>query len=120
MSGKPGKSGPPGNLNSARYPWRSFWRRRVLKQGDQWIGAVLEQYASALASDKPTMSETERLMAENAAVARGAVLLVLAEAGRSGFVRHIDGTWDLTPGMKELAKFLSAERGALRGCPSSC
>ena len=27
MSGKRGESGPPGNLNGAKYPWRTFWRR---------------------------------------------------------------------------------------------
>ena len=86
----------------------------MLKQGDRWIAAQLEQYASALASDKPSMTETERLMMENASVARGVVMLILSEAGRSGFVRQIDGTWDLTPGMKELAKFLTAERRALK------
>ncbi len=75
---------------------------------------MLERYTAALQSDKPHMTETERLMAENAQAARGAVLLILAETGRSGFVRQIDGTWDLAPGAKELAKFLAAERGALQ------
>ncbi len=113
MSGKRGKSGPPGNLNSTRHPWRSFWRRRALRPADRWIIPVLEQYTSALESDKPHMTETEKLMAQNAQTARGAVMLILAEAARSGFVRQTGGTWDLAPGAKELAKFLSAERGAL-------
>lgn len=113
MSGKIGKSGPPGILNSARYPWRSFWRRRALKPADRWIIPVLEQYTSALESDKPNMTESEKLMSQNAQTARGAVMLILAEAARSGFVRQVDGSWDLAPGAKELAKFLSAERGAL-------
>ena len=114
MSGKKGKSGPPGNLNGSRHPWRSFWRRRALKPVDRWIVPMLEQYTLALESDKPNMSETEKLMAQNAQTARGAVMLILAEAARSGFVRQIDGTWDLAPGAKELAKFLTAERGALQ------
>ncbi len=58
MAGKRGKSGPPGNLNSAKHPWRSFWRRRALKPGDRWILPVLEHYTLALESDKPDMTET--------------------------------------------------------------
>ena len=60
------------------------------------------------------MSETERLMTQNAQTARGAVMLILAEAARSGFTRQTDGGWDLAPGTKELAKFLAAERGTLQ------
>ena len=60
------------------------------------------------------MTETETLMAQNAQTARGAVMLILAEAARSGFTRQVEGTWDLAPGAKELAKFLTAERGALQ------
>ena len=60
------------------------------------------------------MTETETLMAQNAQTARGAVMLILAEAARSGFTRQVGGTWDLAPGAKELAKFLTAERGALQ------
>jgi hypothetical protein len=114
MAGKRGKSGPPGNLNSTRHPWRTFWRRRALRPEDRWILPVLEGYTAALESDKPDMTETERLMAQNAQTARGAVMLILAEVSRSGFITRRDGSWDVTPGAKELAKFLGAERGALQ------
>ena len=87
------------------------WRRRALRPADRWILPVLEGYAHALASDKPGMTETETLMAQTA---RGAVMLILAEAARSGFTRQTGATWDLAPGAKELAKFLTAERGALQ------
>ena len=113
MSGKKGQSCPPGNLNSARFPSRSFWRRRALRASDRWILPVLENYLSALESDKPDMTETEKLMAQNAQTARGATMLIMAEVARSGFVREVDSTFDLAPGAKELAKFLTAERGAL-------
>jgi hypothetical protein len=53
-------------------------------------------------------------MIELAQTARGASMLILAEAARSGFIRRIDGTWDLSPGAKELAKFLSVERASLQ------
>jgi hypothetical protein len=114
VAGKRGQSGPPGNLHAAKHPWRSFWRRRALRPADRWILPVLEGYALALSSDKPGMTETETLMAQNAQTARGAVMLILAEAARSGFTRQVEGTWDLAPGAKELAKFLTAERGALQ------
>lgn len=114
MSGKRGKSGPPGNLNAARRPWRTFWRRRALKPEDRWILPVLEGYTAALESDKPDMTETERLMSQIAMTARGASMLILGEVARSGFISHKCGSWDVTPGAKELAKFLGAERGALQ------
>ena len=41
-------------------------------------------------------------------------MLILAEAARTGFGREVDGTWDLTPGAKELARFLGVERQALK------
>jgi hypothetical protein len=114
MGGRKGRSGPPGNLHRARHPWRSFWRRRALRAEDRWILPVLEGYGASLSSDKPDMTETEKRLAEIAQTARGASMLILAEAARSGFVRKVDGTWDLAPGARELAKFLTVERGALQ------
>jgi hypothetical protein len=114
--GKKGRSGPPGNLNARSHAWGAFWRRRALKATDRWILPVIENYASGLASDKPLLTQAEARMIEIAQIARGASMLVLAECARSGFTRKVDGgTWDLSPGAKELAKFLSVERGALLG-----
>ena len=114
MSGVKGKSGPPRNLNCSSYPWRTFWRRRALKAEDRWVLPVIEKYAAGLASDKPDMSEAEQRMVEIAQISRGASMLILAECARSGFTRKVDGSWDLAPGAKELAKFLSVERSALQ------
>lgn len=114
MAGKKGRSGPPGNLNGSCHPWRSFWRRRALKAEDKWILPVIEGYASGLAADKPALSEGEARMIEIGQIARGATMLILAECARSGFVRKVGGTWDLSPGAKELAKFMSVERSALQ------
>ena len=116
MPGKAGKSGPPGNLNSARYPWRTFWRRRALKPSDRWVIPLLEGYGQEIMVDKggtDNMTAGERRMADIAQTARGASMLILAEAARSGFTTKVDGTWDLAPGVKELAKFLNTERQAL-------
>ena len=68
---------------------------------------TLESYASGLASDKPGLSEAEGRLIEIGQIARGATMLILAEAARSGFIHRVDGTWDLSPGAKELARFLS-------------
>jgi hypothetical protein len=114
MGGKAGRSGPVGNLNASRHSWRSFWRRRALKASDKWVLPVIEGYASGLANDKPGLTEGETRMIEIAQIARGATMLILAEAARSGFVCKVDGTWDLSPGAKELGKFLSVERASLQ------
>lgn len=114
MAGTKGKSGPPGNLNNSRHPWRSFWRRRALKSEDKWILPVIEQYASGLAADKPGLTEAEARLIEIGQISRGATMLILAECARSGFVVKEDGTWNLSPGAKELVRFLSVERSALQ------
>jgi len=114
MGGKAGRSGPPGNLNSSRHPWRSFWRRRALKASDRWILPTIEGYAAGLASDKPNLTEAEARLIEVAQISRGASMLILAEAARSGFIVKEDGTWDLAPGAKELGKFLAIERASLQ------
>lgn len=114
MAGKKGRSGPPGNLNGASHSWRVFWRRRALKPSDKWILPVIESYASGLANDKPGATAGETRMIEIAQIARGATMLILAEAARSGFMTRTEGTWDLSPGAKELGKFLSVERSALQ------
>lgn len=114
MAGVKGRSGPVGNLNASRSPWRAFWRRRALKAEDKWILPTLEGYAAGLVSDKPGLSEAESRLIEIAQVSRGASMLILAEAARSGFIRRDNGSWDLSPGSKELAKFLSIERASLQ------
>jgi hypothetical protein len=114
MSGVKGRSGPPGNLNRAITPWRSFWKRRALRPTDKWVLGLLDDYAAGLASDKPDMSETERRTAQIAETARGCVALIFAEVRKSGFLRQDKDGWDLQPGAKELARFLNLELTALR------
>ncbi len=114
MAGIKGRSGPPGNLNNCRKPWRAFWRRRALKPEDKWILPTLERYAGGLASDKPGLSEAEARLIEIAQISRGATMLILAEAARSGFTKPERGSWNLSPGAKELAKFLAVERACLQ------
>lgn len=116
MAGRPGRSGPPGNLHATKRPWAVFWRRRALRREDRWILGILESYVGELVVDKggaKAMTAGERRMAEIAQTARGATLLILAEAARRGFVRQVDGSWDLAPGARELARFLGVEQRAL-------
>lgn len=114
MAGKKGRSGPPGHLHSAKHPWRSFWRRRALRPQDRWILGVLESFSSGLSADKADLTEAEARMIEIAQVARGATMLILSEAARSGFIVKEKRSWNLAPGAKELAKFLSVERNCLQ------
>ncbi len=114
MAGVKGKSGPPRNLNNVKRPWAVFWRRRALRAEDRWIIPILEGYSAGLAADKPDLTEGENRMLQIAQTARGATMLILAEAARSGFVRKMDGSWDLAPGAKELSRFLALERQALQ------
>ena len=114
MAGIKGRSGPPHNLNAGRHSWRSFWRRRALKASDKWILPVIEGYAAGLASDKPGLTEAETRLIEIGQISRGASMLILAECARSGFIVKEDGSWNLAPGARELAKFLAIERASLQ------
>ncbi len=105
----------PGNLNASKRPWDSFWRRRALKGEDRWILPILTEYSASLESDKPGMSAGEKRMAELAQLARGCTMLVLGAITKHGFTRHdeVKG-FDLHPGAKDLPRFFSAEREALK------
>jgi len=50
--GKKTRSGPPGNLHSAKYPWKIFWRRRALQDQYRYILPLIEKYAVDLIADK--------------------------------------------------------------------
>ncbi len=116
MPGKAGRSGPPMNLNAVKRPWRVFWRRRAVGPADRWILPALESYAEGLVNQKggeDGVQDGQRHLIEIAQTARGCWMLILAEAGRKGFVIDTEKAWDLSPGVKELPKFLGLERSAL-------
>lgn len=118
MGGVKGRSGPPSNLNNCKRPWAVFWRRRALRPQDKWVLLVLERYTEGLVADKggeQNISAAEGRMVEIAQTARGATMLILAEAARKGFIRQTEQGWDLHPGAKELARFLGIERQTLEG-----
>jgi hypothetical protein len=110
------RGGQLGNLNATKHPWRTFWRRRALQPENRWLVPVLESYAEQLAADKggnDAITAGEKRVLEIAQVARGAAMLIMAEAGRSGFTQNTEKGWDLHPGVKELGRFLGLERQAL-------
>lgn len=118
MAGKKGKSGPPGNLNSARHGLSTWLARRALPNHKQHVGKLIEDYRTGLTTCKggaQGVTEVEAALIENAARAYGACLLIFEEGAQKGLVRELDGTWDLTPGFSRLIGFLGAERAALLG-----
>ena len=66
MSGKPGRSGPPGNLNHCKKPWQVFWTRRALRPRDKYLTGVHETYLGGLASDM-TWRQTVAMVASSLA-----------------------------------------------------
>lgn len=81
---------------------------------DKWILPVLDTYSAGLLSDRPDASEAEKRCVEIAQIARGASMLILAEAARSGFIVQENGSWNLAPGARELGRFLGVERACLQ------
>lgn len=118
MAGKKGRSGPPGNLNSARHGLTTWLSRRALPHHKQHVGKLIEDYRVGLTTCKggaQGVTEVEAALIENAARAYGACLLIFEEGAQRGQIREADGTWDLTPGFSRLIGFLGAERAALLG-----
>jgi hypothetical protein len=117
MPGVKGRSGPPGNLNGAKYLWSSFWSRKALRQADKWIQPFLKRYmddAVADAGGLDNISSGQLATLEVAQVARGCVMLILGEIKAKGYLVETLGGWDLAPGMKELPRFLALELTARR------
>ncbi len=114
--GQPGRSGPPGNLNAARHGLKSWLRRRALPLNKRHVATFVTRYEDGLTACKggpEHVSEVQTALIRNAGRSLGAQMLILEEAASKGFVRPVDGTWDLSPGFSRLIGFLNAERQAL-------
>lgn len=114
IGGQKGRSGPPGNLNATRNPWRVFWKRRALKPEDRWIAVEAARYKDALLSDHPNPTEAERRAIELASESKACRLLIWTALKTKGFTEsHPDGL-RLVPAAADLPKFIGTELGALR------
>ena len=116
MSGKAGKSGPPGNLNASRHGLTTWLKRRALPPDKAHLAPFIQSFREGLLTCKggeDQATEVEVGLIDNATRAHGACLLILEEAATRGWVRQISDTWDLSPGLARLAVFLNAERQAL-------
>jgi len=114
--GLKGKSGPPGNMHASRHGLQSWLKRRALPLNKQHVANFVTAYENGLMACKggpENVSEVETALIRNAGRAFGAQMLVLEEAAARGFVRPVDGSWDLSPGFARLIGFLNAERSAL-------
>lgn len=85
--GKPGRSGPPGNMNNVRHPWRVFWRRRALRLEDRWVLKLVENYEQRIEEDRGrNLSFGDGLVVEIAKAARVCQLLALAAFAENGIM----------------------------------
>jgi len=121
---KPGISrAMKGNLNSAKNPWRSFWRRRALRPEDRFVLSVVDRLAEFLINDKggpQNMTAAEVVLVQNIQIARACAMLCMQAIGEEGGFRlNADGQREATPGMRELPRFLSAERQAIQALGTS-
>jgi hypothetical protein len=96
---------------------RAFYRRLALPKKYRFLLPMIEGRVSQLADDK---GGPENLTAAEVALldlyrrAHGASLLLLAEAHEKGYIRvAADGSWDLHPGAREIARFAEMERRIL-------
>ena len=114
MAGRPGRSGPPGNLNAAQHHWRSFFARLALREEDTWVRTEVRKYAAGLMSDKADPSEAEQHAIELASEAKAARLLIWVAIASSGFTRRSREGLALVPAAEALPKFIGVELGALK------
>lgn len=104
MAGKPGRSGPPGHLHTAKSVLPALNRLRFgkpLPQNLARVAAIADREAEMLAADKgglDNMTAGERLMLNAWRTARQATLMILNELIERGAVMVKDGQWNLQPG----------------------
>ncbi|MFN8096221.1 MAG: hypothetical protein U0599_29080 [Vicinamibacteria bacterium] len=107
---------------------RNLWQKRILGPRDAWLKPVIADYLGELLGDKPDASAGERRVAEAAALARAAAVLLLAEAARRpgglaadlatvSFPNPRDGAMTIKRAQQDLlsglARFLKLEVSAL-------
>jgi hypothetical protein len=74
---------------------------------------MIEGYAGSLASEKADLTQAEQRTIEVAQISRGCSMLILAECASAGLICQTTEGWNLSPGARELGKFLTVELKAL-------
>jgi hypothetical protein len=118
--GKKGRSGPPGNVNNCKHPWRILWSRGALRTQDRWVLTLMAKYLYSLCEDKggrDVMSFAETRMAELAQTAYGCQLLIIREMSEEGVASIVERKADMSTQLKapfrELPRFMSIESQSL-------
>jgi hypothetical protein len=115
-----GKTGAPqyninGSPKAVRH--RAFYRKLALPARFRFLVPMIEGRVAQLADMKggpENMTAAELALLDLYRRAHGTGLLLLAEAHERGYVRVTpDGSWDLHPGAREIARFAEMERRIL-------
>ena len=107
MAGVKGKSGPVGNTNACRHPYKTYLKRRVVPQRHYGVVRLGEDCLAKITSDLPDMTGKQKLVAEGIKLMWTCGLLGLAEARDRGFiVTKPDGSWDFQEGVKSAGTFI--------------
>ena len=72
MAGKPGRSGPPQNLNAARHGLTAWLKRRALPKQKQHVAKLVQDYRAGMLTCKGgpgAATEVEVALIENASKA---------------------------------------------------
>lgn len=101
-------------MNNCKHPQRVYLRRGVMPKPYEKLMPFLKRYSAVLLADRPGATAVERQLVNVGEIAYGVRLIVLEEAKRHGFIVKQGDTWDLSPGVKDLAKFLAIERQVLQ------
>ena len=107
MAGIRGRSGPVGNTNACKHPYKTYLKRRVVPKRYQGVVRLSEDCLASIQSDLPDMTGKQKLVAEGIKLMWTCGLLGLAEARDRGFiVTNLDGSWDFQEGVKSAGTFI--------------
>lgn len=114
MAGKPGRSGPPGNLHAAKHGRQAWLKRRALPVHLAHVRELVQAEEEALLSDKggdSNVTAAERALIQDCGTAYGLIMLALEEARTRGCITvDPQGVWDLQPGLQRLKGLIDSRR----------
>lgn len=114
MAGKPGRSGPPGNLHAAKSGRQAWLKRRALPAHLSHVKTMVLHEEQALICDKggdSNVTAGEQALIQDCGTAYGLILLALEEAHTRGCITvDPQGRWDLQPGLQRLKGLIDSRR----------